>query len=229
MNVPLNALNASVYYAVKALLDPAPSSERGLFDAVEIHTRPGTIVNPRPPAAVGCAFDHVPESRGCDLRRVSWCAAEGARDGRGAMTSMPAIVFSASSCGGRAITCTRDDRRRQRRARDRDGMDAVHVHMTNTSRPAGRSAGESSTADRRRVRASSRTWAAPAPRAEARASLARSARGAGHALLRAFRQPHGRCAARCVRRPRWSSRAARTESRPRGRGSAASPKSRAST
>jgi N-methylhydantoinase B len=53
MNIPLNALEASVYYSVKALLDPELPPNAGLFDAVKIHAPLGTIVNPRPPAAVG--------------------------------------------------------------------------------------------------------------------------------------------------------------------------------
>jgi N-methylhydantoinase B len=53
MNIPLNALEASVYYSVKALLDPELPPNAGLFDAVTIHAPEGTIVNPKPPAAVG--------------------------------------------------------------------------------------------------------------------------------------------------------------------------------
>jgi N-methylhydantoinase B len=52
-NVPPSALNATVFYALKALLDPGLLPNSGLFEAVDITAPPGTIVNPRFPAAVG--------------------------------------------------------------------------------------------------------------------------------------------------------------------------------
>ena len=42
-----------VYYAVKALLDPELLPNSGMFDCIEIRAEPGTLVNPRFPAAVG--------------------------------------------------------------------------------------------------------------------------------------------------------------------------------
>jgi N-methylhydantoinase B len=53
MNIPLSALQATVYYCVKALLDPGLLPNSGAFDAIEIHASPGTIVNPSFPAPVG--------------------------------------------------------------------------------------------------------------------------------------------------------------------------------
>lgn len=53
MNIPLSALQATVYYCVKALLDPGLLPNSGAFDAVDIHAPEGTIVNPRFPAPVG--------------------------------------------------------------------------------------------------------------------------------------------------------------------------------
>lgn len=53
MNIPLSALQATVYYCVKALLDPGLLPNSGAFDAVDIFAPEGTIVNPRFPAPVG--------------------------------------------------------------------------------------------------------------------------------------------------------------------------------
>ena len=53
MNIPLSALQATVYYCVKALLDPGLLPNSGAFEAIRIHAPEGTIVNPRFPAPVG--------------------------------------------------------------------------------------------------------------------------------------------------------------------------------
>ena len=133
MNVPINALNASVYYSVKALLDPELPPNSGLFDAVTIHAPPGTIVNPNPPASVG--------ARSITCQKVAGAifgAFRGVLPPERVMASsndaVPAIVYSGELVrrqghyvyletlgGGSGARC------------DADGMDAVHVHMTNTS------------------------------------------------------------------------------------------------
>lgn len=133
MNVPVNALHASVYYSVKALLDPELLPNAGLFDAVTIHAPEGTIINPRPPAAVG--------ARSITCQKVAGAifgAFRGVLPPERVMASsndvIPAIVFSGELLrrqghyvyletlgGGSGARC------------DGDGMDAVHVHMTNTS------------------------------------------------------------------------------------------------
>jgi N-methylhydantoinase B len=53
MNIPLSALQATIYYCVKALLDPDLMPNSGAFAAVRITAPAGTIVNPRFPAPVG--------------------------------------------------------------------------------------------------------------------------------------------------------------------------------
>jgi len=133
MNVPVNALQACVYYSVKALLDPELPPNAGLFEAVEIRAPLGTIVNPRAPAAVG--------ARSITCQKVCGAifgAFRALLPPEQVMASgndvVPAIVYSGElvrragyyvyletlggGAGGRY---------------DADGMDAVHVHMTNTS------------------------------------------------------------------------------------------------
>ncbi len=133
MNVPLNALQACVYYSLKAVLDPDLLPNAGLFDAVTIHAPLGSIVNPRSPAAVGARSITCQKVCGAifgafrELLPRSRVMASG-------NDVVPAIVFSGElarrsghyvyletlggGCGAR---------------HDRDGMHAVHVHMTNTS------------------------------------------------------------------------------------------------
>ena len=133
MNVPTNALHACVYYSIKALLDPELLPNAGLFDAVRISAPPGTIVNPNPPAPVG--------ARSITCQKVAGAifgAFRGLLPPERVMASgndvVPAIVYSGELTrrqgyyvyletlgGGSGARC------------DADGMDAVHVHMTNTS------------------------------------------------------------------------------------------------
>lgn len=133
MNLPINALRATVYYAVKALLDPELVPNAGMFAPITVTAPRGTITNPEPPAAVG--------ARSITAQKVAG-AIFGAFRGllppekimASGNDSCPAIVFSG--------------RLRQRDGHfvyletigggsgaryDGDGMDAVHVHMTNTS------------------------------------------------------------------------------------------------
>ena len=133
MNVPLNALNACVYYAVKALLDPALLPNAGLFDAVEIHAPSGTIVNPQPPAAVG--------ARSITCQKVAGAifgAFRGVLPPERVMAAsndvIPAIVFSGrlERRSGEYVYIETLGGGSGARAHE-DGMDAVQVHMTNTS------------------------------------------------------------------------------------------------
>ena len=133
MNIPLNALEASVYYSVKALLDPELPPNAGLFDAVKIHAPEGTIVNPRPPAAVG--------ARSITCQKVAGAifgAFRGVLPPEKVMASgndvVPAIVYSGELTRRQGHYVYLETLGGGSGARaDADGMDAVHVHMTNTS------------------------------------------------------------------------------------------------
>jgi N-methylhydantoinase B len=52
-NVPRKAVLATIYAVAKSLLDPEVPPNAGYFGAIEAITRPGTILDPVPPAAVG--------------------------------------------------------------------------------------------------------------------------------------------------------------------------------
>jgi N-methylhydantoinase B len=133
MNVPVNALNASVYYSVKALLDPELPPNAGLFDAVEIHAPLGSIVNPKPPASVG--------ARSITCQKVAGAifgAFRGVLPPERVMASsndvIPAIVFSGELVRREGHYVYMETLGGGVGARsDGDGMDAVHVHITNTS------------------------------------------------------------------------------------------------
>ncbi|MGG5809630.1 hydantoinase B/oxoprolinase family protein [Falsiroseomonas sp. CW058] len=52
-NVPRKAVLAVVYAVAKSLLDPDVPPNAGYYDAIEVVTRPGTLLDPVAPAAVG--------------------------------------------------------------------------------------------------------------------------------------------------------------------------------
>lgn len=133
MNVPESAVRASVYFSVKALIDPVLLPNSGFFGAIEIRTPAGSIVSPRHPAAVGA------RSITCNkIVRAVFGAFAPLLPPERAMAAghdaIPAIVFSGThpartgdyvyleTMGGGAGA-----------GAVHDGMDAVHVHMTNTS------------------------------------------------------------------------------------------------
>ena len=133
MNLPLNALYACVYYAVKALLDPELPANAGLFDPISLFAPVGTITNPAAPAAVG--------ARSITAQKVAGAifgAFRGVLPDERIMASSndccPAIVFSGplrSRPGSFVYLETMGGGSGARY--DSDGMDGVHVHMTNTS------------------------------------------------------------------------------------------------
>ncbi|MDB5413543.1 MAG: hypothetical protein JWR10_1878, partial [Rubritepida sp.] len=52
-NVPRNAVLATIYAIAKSLLDPDVPANSGYFKSIEVLTRPGTVLDPVAPAAVG--------------------------------------------------------------------------------------------------------------------------------------------------------------------------------
>jgi len=126
-------LNACVYYAVKALLDPELPANAGLFEPIDIEAPLGTIVNPEPPAAVGARSITAQKVAGAIFGAFRGVLPAG-RVMAASNDVCPVIVFSGrlntrpgefvylESIGGGSGARL-----------DVDGMDGVHVHMTNSS------------------------------------------------------------------------------------------------
>lgn len=133
MNVPESALRATVYYSIKTLLDPNLPPNGGMFEAVEIAAPEGCLVNPRHPAAVGA------RSITCNkVARAIFGAFAPLLPDKAVMAaghdSIPAIVFSGERRGDAGPFVYLETVGGGSGARsDTDGMDAVHVHLTNTS------------------------------------------------------------------------------------------------
>ncbi len=132
-NVPESALRATVYYTVKTLLDPELLPNSGMFDCIEIRTEPGTLVDPQFPAAVGA------RSITCNkvARALFGAFAELLPPDRAMAAShdsVPAIIFSGPRRTGDGSFVYLETIGGGMGARsDADGMEAIHVHLTNTS------------------------------------------------------------------------------------------------
>lgn len=129
VNVVRSALEATVYYALKAALDPGIPANGGFFDAVEISAPEGTILNPRSPAPVAARTDTC--QRVVDAVFGALAQALPERIPAGSHSSITYVNFSglgegfyvypevvAGGAGARP---------------DADGLDAVQVHVTNSS------------------------------------------------------------------------------------------------
>jgi N-methylhydantoinase B len=127
-NVPRNALLATVYAIVKQMLDPGLPANAGYFGLVEVVSRPGSVVDPLPPAAVG------DRALTCNVLGDAIVAALSQLD--------PADAIAGSGAFTRAVVSGCDRRSRRRfvnyesfagspgGAVDRDGLDAVRVHAS---------------------------------------------------------------------------------------------------
>ena len=133
LNVPESGLKATVFYAVKALLDPGLLPNSGLFEAVRISAPAGSIVNPRFPAAVG--------ARSITCQKIAGAifgAFRGLLPPEQVMASsndvLPAIVFSGKHRrSGRTYVYLETLGGGAGARLGRDGMDGIQVHVTNTS------------------------------------------------------------------------------------------------
>lgn len=132
LNVAESALRATVYYCVKANLDPDLMANSGLAEAIVIRAPAGSIVNPTAPAACGArtitcqrlagavfgAFrrlvtrDQLIASGSDTLPSVSF-------SGRRPGDCSPYLCLEAMGGGGGAKASM-------------DGMDGIHVHITNS-------------------------------------------------------------------------------------------------
>jgi N-methylhydantoinase B len=133
LNVPDSGLKATVFYAVKALLDPGLLPNSGFFEAVRIAAPEGTIVNPCFPAAVG--------ARSITCQRIAGAifgAFRGLLPPEQVMASsndvLPAIVFSGQHRRHKRTYVYLETLGGGAGARlGRDGQDGIQVHVTNTS------------------------------------------------------------------------------------------------
>ena len=132
INLVETALLAAVYYAVKALVGPDIPANAGLFRPIHVHAKKGTIINAASPAAVNSRL-HTGQ-RVVDLIFGALAPA------------MPDRIVAA--CNGACVNSTFSGVNPRTGAfyvyletigggfgarASKDGLDGVHVHLTNTS------------------------------------------------------------------------------------------------
>ena len=132
INVVYFALLATVYYALKAALDPTIPANGGFYRAIAVTAPEGSIVNARPPAPVAWRTQTCQRIADVVLGALARIVPERVpAAGNGANCAMvfsgthPATgklyVYLETLAGGAGATA------------EGDGMDAVQVHVTNTS------------------------------------------------------------------------------------------------
>jgi N-methylhydantoinase B len=131
-NVPASALRATVYYCVKSLLDPDLMPNSGMFDAVTISAPKGSIANPNYPAATGVRSNSCQKIAGA----VFGAFREVLPSDRLIASSndlLPSFFFSGMNPQtGRFYVCAETIGGGSGARNAVDGMDAVHVHVTNS-------------------------------------------------------------------------------------------------
>jgi N-methylhydantoinase B len=130
-NATFTALLATVFYAMKTIVDPAIPPNAGLARPLHVSAEPGTVLNCRLPAAVDGRL--APCQRVVDLiygalaaiipERVTAAANGACMAGQfiGTREDGSTWIYAESIGGGSGARF------------NKDGLDGVHVHLTNTS------------------------------------------------------------------------------------------------
>ncbi|TIQ36146.1 MAG: hydantoinase B/oxoprolinase family protein [Mesorhizobium sp.] len=132
MNVPFNALQATVVYCVKMMIDPGLMPNHGIFDCIEIQTPGRSIVSPAHPAAVGARSITANKV----ARAVIGALAQMLPQERGIASGqdiVPGICFAGKRSNGDDYVYMETIGGGSGGTADVDGMDGVQVHVTNTS------------------------------------------------------------------------------------------------
>jgi N-methylhydantoinase B len=131
LNVAPNALEATCYYAVKALLDPELPANSGLFGAIRISAPPGSIVNPKFPAATAARAITCNRLSGAIFDALNQVLPPEKRMAH-SHDSVPALLVSGERRGGTYVYIETIGGGAGAR-HGSDGADAVQMHVTNSS------------------------------------------------------------------------------------------------
>jgi N-methylhydantoinase B len=131
LNIATSALEATCYYAMKALLDPELPANSGLFDAIRISAPEGTIVNPRFPAATAARAISANRLAGAIFDAMNKVLPPEKRMAH-SHDSVPALLVSGQRRGGTYVYLETIGGGAGARP-GADGADAVQMHVTNSS------------------------------------------------------------------------------------------------
>ncbi|WP_425052816.1 hydantoinase B/oxoprolinase family protein [Psychromarinibacter sp. S121] len=131
MNMNYTSLLATVYYAVKSVIDPTILPNAGLSRALTVTAPKGTILHCVAPAAVDGRIG--PAQRVVDLIHGALIQAVPERVTAAGNGGVPAVQFLGQGVDGRMWGYNETIGGGSGARYDKDGLDGVHVHMTNTS------------------------------------------------------------------------------------------------
>lgn len=131
LNVPRNALRATVYYCIKALLDPELMANSGMFEPLVISAPKGSIANPNFPAACGARSITCQKLAGAVFGAFRTILPP-ERLVASSNDLLPTISFSATKPNGGLYHYGETIGGGSGARHDSDGMDAIHVHVTNS-------------------------------------------------------------------------------------------------
>ena len=131
LNVIFTALQATVYYAVKSVVDPTILPNAGLARPLTLEAKPGTLLNCVHPAAVDGRISAC--QRVVDLIHGALAQAAPDRVNAASCGSVHVASFSGTRPDGSIWVYLETIAGGAGARPDKDGLDAVQVHMTNTS------------------------------------------------------------------------------------------------
>lgn len=132
INVVKTALYATIYYALKAIIDPNIPSNAGYYRAIKVVAPEGSIVNAVSPAAVGGRTDTC--QRIVDVIFGALAKAVPEKVVAGCNSAVTTVLFSGVDPRNNNFFVYPESLGGGLGARpNKDGMDGVHVHVTNSS------------------------------------------------------------------------------------------------
>jgi len=130
-NVPLTHTMATVIYCLKAVVDPSIANNEGVYRVIRLNAPAGSIVNPLPPAAVGSRNPTAMILADVLFRALGQAAPARAIAANGNMQGT--ILAGRDPVRGRYFVNYENFAGGQGALPTRDGDDAMHVSMSNTS------------------------------------------------------------------------------------------------
>ncbi len=132
---PLNAVFgvtlSGVHYALRAVTDPTIPMNDGCFRPVEVHVPLGTLLNPRRPAPV-CGGNVETSTRNADVVLQALAQAAPLRVPASSGGTMSNVMLGGTRPDGRTWAFYETNGCGMGARPSRDGIDAIHCHMTNT-------------------------------------------------------------------------------------------------
>ncbi|WP_243208577.1 hydantoinase B/oxoprolinase family protein [Oscillibacter hominis] len=132
VNVVENALKATVYYSLKAIVDPTLPPNGGFYRPIEIYAPAGTLVNPKVPGACGARTDAC--QRVADVVFGAMAQVVPKQVMAGCNSAVTTVIFSGNDEKHDRFFVYPESLGGGFGARyNKDGLDGVHVHITNSS------------------------------------------------------------------------------------------------